>query len=259
MLRFQLWDCVATTTQDGGESLILLYGRTSVADGDRDLCLRVSGLYAYIYIPQPAQTSASSSPVEALDKALGRRGGGGSVFRGAELVRRTDVVGFSTPANFWKLTLRDHRAIYNLKELVNSGEVASNFSRKSYLTDFPYPSLAQIELGIPNCGWGEIDDSLLTQQCAFRMSSCTLEYALPSEHVPKPGAPSEHTIRPLDEKLWAAMPSRVRVASLDIECAGRRGVFPTPDVDPIIQIGKSQATQYAKTLTAAPTQVPLWS
>ena len=138
MLRFQLWDCVATT-QDGGESLILLYGRTSVADGDRDLCLRVSGLYAYIYIPQPAQTSASSSPVEALDKALARRGGG-SVFRGAELVRRTGVVGFSTPANFWKLTLRDHRAIYNLKELVNNGEVASNFSRKSYLTDFPCAS-----------------------------------------------------------------------------------------------------------------------
>jgi hypothetical protein len=108
MLLFQLWD-VAATTRDG-ESLLLLYGRASVADGGQDVCIRVRGFKHYIYIPQPAMTSASSSPVEAIEVAMRRRG----LFSNAELVTRTDAVGFNVPANYWKLTLRNHQNVYQV-------------------------------------------------------------------------------------------------------------------------------------------------
>jgi DNA polymerase elongation subunit (family B) len=229
MVRFQLWDCVATT-DSSGETLILLYGRTSREHGDVSICLRLSGLYHFVYIPQPLQTLASSSPVDALERALGRRSG--SVFVGAESVTRTDVNGFHVAEPFWKLWLRDHRQVYQLRELVNKGDVAVNFSRKSYLTDFPTASLAQIELGLANCGWAEVDDALLSQQCVYRMSSCKLEYAI----VLKTAVANNYSVKPVDEREWPLIPSRFRVASLDIECAGRRGVFPDPLHDPIIQI-----------------------
>lgn len=108
MLLFQLWD-VAATTRDG-ESLLLLYGRASVADGGQDVCIRVRGFKHYIYIPQPAMTSVSSSPVEAIEAAMRRR----NLFSNAELVTRTDAVGFNVPANYWKLTLRNHQNVYQV-------------------------------------------------------------------------------------------------------------------------------------------------
>jgi DNA polymerase elongation subunit (family B) len=65
------------------------------------------------------------------------------------------------------------------------------------------------------------------------MTSCVLEYEL--DHIDD--RTSQPNIKPLPENEWAAMPTRLHVASLDIECAGRRGIFPDPLIDPIIQIG----------------------
>jgi DNA polymerase delta subunit 1 len=47
----------------------------------------------------------------------------------------------------------------------------------------------------------------------------------------------EHVIghEPIGE--WIKM-APIRVLSFDIECAGRKGIFPTPNIDPVIQIAR---------------------
>lgn len=41
---------------------------------------------------------------------------------------------------------------------------------------------------------------------------------------------------------WSKV-SRLRVLSFDIECAGRKGIFPEPDADPVIQIANLISVQ----------------
>jgi DNA polymerase delta subunit 1 len=45
---------------------------------------------------------------------------------------------------------------------------------------------------------------------------------------------------------WAEVASILRILSFDIECAGRKGIFPEPDKDRVIQIANMVAT-YGKT------------
>lgn len=44
----------------------------------------------------------------------------------------------------------------------------------------------------------------------------------------------------------------LRVLSFDIECAGRKGVFPTPDRDPVIQIANMVTRQGRSSLLPMP-------
>ena len=219
-MRVQLLAC-SSTVYDGA-SLIMLYCRTSVADGDVSVCLRVKGVWSYVYIPIPSVTT--ESPVDIIESTLERR----NLFVSSELVTRTDANGFNMPDQYWKLTLRNHYSVRTLRDGINTGAFGASFSRRSYLSDFPYESLAQVDIGVPNCGWADIDNAHLVTQCITRMSNCVREYELTFA----PGV-----ITPVAETLYASIPSRLRVMSLDIECAGRRGVFPDPLVDPIIQIG----------------------
>lgn len=240
-MRIQLWDVAAALDGDGA-SYLLIYGRTGTSSdasvSDVDVCLRLHGLWPFLYIPRPQMVSAQTSPVEVIERALKRRAG--TLIVEAEFVSRTDVVGFNVASDMWRLSLRSHRDMWRLRDAINCGEIASNFSRKSYSSDFAYTSQAQVVLGVPNCGWFEVDDSLLAQQCVYRQSSCVLEYRL-DYLVPTPGSSiglMRRSITPLDETLWAQFQTRLRVASIDIECEGRRGFFPDPLRDPIIQIGR---------------------
>jgi DNA polymerase delta subunit 1 len=45
------------------------------------------------------------------------------------------------------------------------------------------------------------------------------------------------------EGEWLKVSPGLRTLSFDIECAGRRGVFPVPEEDPVIQIASTLQTQ----------------
>jgi DNA polymerase delta subunit 1 len=45
----------------------------------------------------------------------------------------------------------------------------------------------------------------------------------------------EHIMSHVPEGEWAKV-APFRILSFDIECAGRKGIFPEPDKDPVIQI-----------------------
>lgn len=44
------------------------------------------------------------------------------------------------------------------------------------------------------------------------------------------------------EDKWSKI-APLRILSFDIECAGRKGIFPEPQIDPVIQIANMVTTQ----------------
>lgn len=87
-----------------------------------------------------------------------------------------------------------------------------------------------VDRNILGCCWIEIPGNkwhLRTETSTFPITSrCQIEIDVSFEdfiaHDPEDGD-------------WAAV-APFRIHSFDIECAGRKGVFPEPNVDPIIQI-----------------------
>jgi DNA polymerase elongation subunit (family B) len=45
------------------------------------------------------------------------------------------------------------------------------------------------------------------------------------------------------EGEWLKVSPGIRILSFDIECAGRKGIFPVPEEDPVIQIASTLQTQ----------------
>lgn len=81
-----------------------------------------------------------------------------------------------------------------------------------------------IDTGMVGCCWLSVDDP----QPAPSTSTCTLEYSCDYQQL-KISLDSD--IAPL------------RILSFDIECAGRKGIFPDPQVDPVIQIANIVTVQ----------------
>jgi DNA polymerase elongation subunit (family B) len=111
-----------------------------------------------------------------------------------------------------------------LRKAIDEGSLRGGFSRRSYNTNQDYTKQAQIELGLTMCGWFSV--SGLTQQSATRISSCRQEFVVKDGFAQVKAAGADE----------APENGSFRVMSFDIEMAGRRGIFPDPEIDPIIQI-----------------------
>lgn len=234
-MRFQLLDVGEDV--HNGRSIVLLIGRRSSNESDCSVCIRVTGFHHFIYIPG----SDITDPLDDINNYLAgpdaRRTSEGDLVNppvaSTEAVERTDVHGFQPAGRYWKVTLYNHRHVKQLRDAINCGNVNGIVSRRTYLTDFPYEMLAQIQMDISICGWVHIGDSWLSQ-APIPLSICQSEYIVPFTEI-----------RPCTDAESIAEPPRLRVLSFDIEVAGRYGCFPDPAVDPIIQISsvvKQQGT-----------------
>lgn len=77
-MKIQLID-IAAKMESPGEPVVYLFGRS---DQDESVCLRVSGIYPNIFIPQP---SVTTHPADAINAHFNNR----NFVRRAELCRRT--------------------------------------------------------------------------------------------------------------------------------------------------------------------------
>lgn len=260
---FQLLD--VTTQSYDNEPLVLLFGR--MAGSDESVCIRIQGVYPHFYIPKPLITT---SPGDTINEFLamkrgGEEGGGGgaavpSLVQDAKLVRMTDTYNFNQPADFWRISLYNSFNVRPVRDAINDGSLrpGAGFSHKSYSSDWPFEYQAQIDMGITNSEWCQVENWHTTlQRSAIRMSLCKQEYML---DLRKHGA---HVIHRAPDVL---VPTRYRVMSFDIEVAGERGIFPEPEkaAYPVIQIAflvcsmdDSQAPLAYEILTWRPATLPL--
>jgi DNA polymerase delta subunit 1 len=103
---------------------------------------------------------------------------------------------------------------------------------KSYESNIPFVLRFMVDIGLVGAGWLEIKENRYRRVIQGKTSTCQLEVDVSWEDIV--------THKPDGE--WSVH-APLRTLSFDIECAGRKGIFPVPDQDPVIQIANAVFVQ----------------
>ena len=151
---------------------------------------------------------------------------------GIELVTKENIYGFhgNKKAQFLCIRVALPKYIAVVKRILESGyDFGAGTGMQGYTT---YESNIEFEIrfmcdyNIVGCNWVEIPSGLYkVREAREHMSRCQLEVDLNCKDLISHPAEGE----------WIKI-APLRILSFDIECAGRKGVFPEPDKDSVIQI-----------------------
>lgn len=233
---------------DGERATVRLYGVT--AEGHSVLC-RVRGFLPYLYVPAPAgfDESQSASFLRALNAATAQKARGQHQHASTpssasashaeqttppryvlsvEMVHKRSVL-YYTPGDpqvpFLRITVAQPPYVRYVSAALRDGQVSGQqFMPFDSTVDFVLRFM--IDTGMVGCSWVELPARAyaLAPQTA-RRSSMQLEAEIDWQQL-MCHAPSGEWLRT----------APLRIMSFDIECAGRKGVFPDAKVDSVIQI-----------------------
>ncbi|SGY32734.1 BQ5605_C002g01405 [Microbotryum silenes-dioicae] len=139
---------------------------------------------------------------------------------------------------FIKITISDLRAYPKVRGAFERGEV--NFRElftgeavMTYESNIAYTLRFMIDHGIVGMNWLELPPGTYQmKRLSEKVSNCQLELEIKHDdlisHAPEGG--------------WSHI-APLRVLSFDIECAGRKGIFPEAEIDPVIQIANMVTRQ----------------
>ncbi|KAI1328828.1 DNA polymerase delta catalytic subunit [Xylariaceae sp. FL0255] len=214
----------------GGRPTIKLFGVTM--DG-HSVMLHVTDFKHYLYVEAPVSfTPNDCNPFKAyLETQLAQSQ---PAIYSCSLVLREDIQGFhgNTQSPYIKVTVTDPKHINKVRSLIESGNAdwkglwrpdesgVRTYDKLQYVLRF------MVDRKIPGMSWVEAPPAKYTLLSeGQRQSTCQIEaeisYIDLISHEPK--------------GEWSKM-APLRILSFDIECAGRKGVFPEPNQDPVIQI-----------------------
>ncbi|KAK9894003.1 putative delta DNA polymerase [Cystobasidium minutum MCA 4210] len=131
---------------------------------------------------------------------------------------------------FLKITLTDQKFVSRTKTAFERGELnfRNMFSEApmTFESNIPYTLRFMIDHKIGGMSWLEIPHSKYELRAeAAKISVCQIEIDVDEKFLIAHEAVGE----------WSKI-APLRILSFDIECAGRKGIFPDPDIDPVIQI-----------------------
>lgn len=131
---------------------------------------------------------------------------------------------------FIKVTITDPRMMAKTRNVFEKGEVnykgMFDGQMMTFESNINYSLRFMIDLKIVGMGWIDVAANGYTvRPHSARVSTCQIEVDVPATSITAHAPDGE----------WQKM-APLRVLSFDIECAGRKGIFPEPQVDPIIQI-----------------------
>ncbi|WFD30639.1 DNA-directed DNA polymerase [Malassezia sp. CBS 17886] len=140
------------------------------------------------------------------------------------------------PVAFVRVTVADLRTLplracergeLSFRDLFVAGDPLLIFDNIAYTLRF------MVDMGIVGMSWIEVKAGHYTRRHgASTLSRCQIELDCHTDAI------VAHA--PVDDYLRMAP---LRILSFDIECAGRKGVFPDPHVDPVIQIASMVTRQ----------------
>uniref|UniRef100_A0A8B9LHQ7 DNA polymerase n=1 Tax=Astyanax mexicanus TaxID=7994 RepID=A0A8B9LHQ7_ASTMX len=205
-----------------------------VTDNGNSVCCHVHGFAPYFYVPAPAGFTAAhlSEFQKELNSAVlkdmrSNKDNISVTVLAVDMTRKENMYGYhgSRPLDFLRITMAMPRLVAPAKRLLEQGFKFANFSTQSYS---PYEANIDFEIrfmvdcDVVGCCWIELPKG---------------KYKLREERTTK------DTDSPEGE--WQRI-APLRVLSFDIECAGRKGVFPEAEVDPVIQIASMVQRQGEK-------------
>ncbi|KAJ3255512.1 DNA-directed DNA polymerase delta [Boothiomyces macroporosus] len=212
----------------GEQSLIRMFGITE--EGHSVLC-HVHGGYPYLYVPAPSGFTFANIAdfTSALDSALNSRipkgKVGGKNVVSVEIKDKANIYGYQKKSMFLLIKLRLQSFIAPCKRAFKDGFHVPSLGQVSCFQTFesniPYPLRFMIDTQIQGMCWVE----LRKYKIAKSTSNCQYEVDV---HI-------NDIVAHQPEEEWSKI-APLRILSFDIECAGRKGVFPDPAIDPVIQI-----------------------
>lgn len=162
---------------------------------------------------------------------------------GVEMVHKTNVYGFvpkSTQQRYLRITCTSPNAMNSAKRIVETGISFSghdNVQFSTFESNIPFVMRFMVDTRMTGVNWIELP----AKKWSLRSSA---------EHVSRSQLEVDVAFQDLishqPEGEWSHI-APLRVLSFDIECAGRKGVFPEAQLDPVIQIAAVVTVQGEQT------------
>ncbi|KAK9468645.1 DNA polymerase family B-domain-containing protein [Lipomyces arxii] len=207
-----------------GSSVIRLFGVTE--KGHSVMC-SVTGFYHYFYVPAPM--GFGRDHLKSLENYFDRSFPGS--VESLDLVLRRSIWGYSgdSMSPFIKIVVQDPKHISRIRGAFERAEISFEGMFPMQIQTFdniPYILRALVDCKMSGMSWislpaGKYEVVPKSQ----KVSAAQLELTIPFEYL----------VAHQSEGEWLKM-APLRILSFDIECAGRKGIFPEADKDPVIQI-----------------------
>ena len=194
-------------------------------------------------MPAPPTFSKSDCPGlrDYLEQKLAQNE---SLVDSIQMVLREDLFGYqgNQQSPYLKISVKDPFHIGKVRSCFEGGDV----DYKGFWADveggvMTYDSVDyvlrfMIDTGITGMSWVEVPATKYVRfQHYEQKSTCQIEAT----------AGYTDLIAHSNEGEWATKFAPLRILSFDIECAGRKGIFPDPKIDPVIQIA-NVVTRYGE-------------
>lgn len=225
--------------------IIRMFG---VTDSGNSVCCHIHGFAPYFYIPAPsgfksadlAEFKRELNSVVLKDMRSNKDNISTTVLA-VDITRKENMFGYHGKQimDFLRITMAMPRLIAPAKRLLELGFKFGHFSLQSYPSfeaNIDFEIRFMVDSDVVGCCWIELPKGTykmreekssgnVDSQSAGKVSLCQYEVDVAwTDLISHPAEGDWQRIAPL------------RVLSFDIECAGRKGIFPEADKDPVIQI-----------------------
>ncbi|KAN0061513.1 DNA-directed DNA polymerase delta [Thecaphora frezii] len=218
----------------GAPPAIRIYG---VTHQGHSVLAHVHGFLPYFYIHAPRGFTANTC--KDFANHLNTLFGGRAVHK-VEVVSKKSLMGYSGPENiaFIKITISDLRSLPRIRGSFERGEIGFRDLFTPGDASLTYENIAytlrfMIDHKIVGMNWLEVKaGGYKIRPDSQRASLCQIEIDCAPEALTSHSPDGE----------WSKI-APLRILSFDIECAGRKGVFPEASIDPVIQIANMVTRQ----------------
>ncbi|XP_016344117.1 DNA polymerase delta catalytic subunit-like [Sinocyclocheilus anshuiensis] len=239
----------------GKVPIVRMFG---VTDSGNSVCCHVHGFAPYFYVPAPngfinahlAEFQRELNSAVLKDMRSNKDNIAVTVLA-VDITKKESMYHYhgNKPLDFLRITMAMPRLIAPAKRLLEQGFKFANFATQSYQAyeaNIDFEIRFMVDSDVVGCCWIELpkgkyrlreerSEGQTASKYPGKVSLCQYEVDVAWNHL---------VSHPAEEEWQRIAP--LRVLSFDIECAGRKGVFPEPEIDPVIQIASMVQRQGEK-------------
>ncbi|KAK3552421.1 hypothetical protein QTP86_011655 [Hemibagrus guttatus] len=229
-----------------------------VTDNGNSVCCHIHGFAPYFYVPAPA--GFTNSHLAEFQKELNsavlkdmrsNKDNISITVLAVDITRKENMYGYhgKRPQDFLRITMAVPRLIAPAKRILEQGFKFAHFSIQgypAYEANIDFEIRFMVDSNVVGCCWIELPKGkykLREEKSAGETDSRDPGKVSLCQYEVDVGW-TDLTSHPAEGDWQRIAP--LRVLSFDIECAGRKGVFPEAEVDPVIQIASMVQRQGEK-------------
>ncbi|XP_055900779.1 DNA polymerase delta catalytic subunit-like [Biomphalaria glabrata] len=235
----------------GPTPIIRMYGITMEGNS---VMAHIHGFAPYFYIPaQPGFRKEDCEKfLEHLNTIVRKdlrsnKEGIVQAVLAVECVERESIYGYhgNKKSLFLKITVAIPRLIAPCKRLLEQGIQIPGYSHhgfQTYESNIDFEIRFMVDASVVGCNWIELPADKYSIRDKHKAVQHTSDLVIASRCQLEVDIAWTDLISHQTEGEWSKV-APFRILSFDIECAGRKGIFPEPNKDPVIQIANMVVLQ----------------